>query len=179
MMSTCKIECINWGNWSYLVITLLDVQVYSIDKTSEYRHQFDTTRLNVPYFVKDPTGFERQHPAAGRERCAACFACPATSSTSSDSMPDWGAAEAVTPYASGSQHLLRVCCSAFMVSAASSMQSRHWRTGVPACRRLGSHLMLAHKIQGPVLILYCHDMAGRLSYVAPLITPVRQVEVRS
>ena len=53
------------------------MQVYSIDKTSEYRYQFDTTRLNVPYFVKDPTGFERQHPAAGRERCAACFALSA------------------------------------------------------------------------------------------------------
>ncbi len=48
------------------------MQVYSLDKTSEYKHQFDTTRLTVPYFVKEPQSYERQYPAAGRERCVAC-----------------------------------------------------------------------------------------------------------
>ena len=45
-------------------------QVYSLDKTSEYKHHFDTARLAVPYFVKDAQSFERQYPAAGRDRCA-------------------------------------------------------------------------------------------------------------
>ena len=93
VVSTCKTQCSDWG---YLVITPVHVQVYSIDKTSEYRHQFDTTRLNVPYFVKDPTGFERQHPAAGRERRAACFACSATSFTSHDIMPVWRVSDVVS-----------------------------------------------------------------------------------
>ena len=62
------------------------MQVYSLDKTSDYRHQFDTTRLTVPYYVKDPASFERQHPAAGRERCAACSACFATSTRSHQGM---------------------------------------------------------------------------------------------
>ena len=49
-------------------------QVYSLDKTSEYKHHFDTARLAVPYFVKDARSFERQYPAAGRDRCAFQFA---------------------------------------------------------------------------------------------------------
>jgi hypothetical protein len=48
-------------------------QVYSLDKVADYRHALETQRLGVPYFVRDPVGFEKSYPKGGRSRCARCM----------------------------------------------------------------------------------------------------------
>ena len=43
-------------------------QVYSLDKLADYRHAQETVRLGVPYYIKDPVGFEKSYAKGGRSR---------------------------------------------------------------------------------------------------------------
>ena len=43
-------------------------QVYSLDKAGEYRHQVDTQRLGVPYFVRNVAALDKSHPTGSRDR---------------------------------------------------------------------------------------------------------------
>lgn len=45
-------------------------QAYSLDKVQDYRHQLETSRLGVPYFVRDLPKFERSHAVGSRNRSA-------------------------------------------------------------------------------------------------------------
>ena len=60
-------------NWVCLPPDL--AQVTSLDKAGEYRHQVDTQRLGVPYYVRSMAALDKSHPPGSRARRAVVCCC--------------------------------------------------------------------------------------------------------